>query len=265
MSADTDGGPISPDPPEPVVPSEPAETAEPAADLLPEPDRKHGSFFRELPILILIAFGLALLIKTFLIQAFYIPSESMVPSLNVGDRVLVNKVIYKIRAPRRGEIVVFVGERDERPRSFWTRVRDTLTSGFGGAQPAERDFIKRVIALPGETIQIEKGVVTITPADGGEPFALDEPYIATGRDLTPLPPTPVPAGTFFVMGDNRPNSSDSRGTLGPIERSEIVGRAFVRIWPLRRFKILSRPGYEAASVAALTLWWVRRRRRLAEA
>jgi signal peptidase I len=220
-----------------------------------------ASFFKELPVLILIAFGLALLIKTFLIQAFYIPSESMVPTLQVGDRVLVNKIIYRFREPRRGEIVVFVGERLERgKRGFWTKVRDTITSGFGGAQPAEKDFIKRVIGLPGETLEVRDGTVTITPTGGGTAFTLDEPYVSEQRDPTPFGPFTVPRGQYFVMGDNRPNSADSRGTLGPIRRSEIVGKAFVRIWPLSRFRGLRRPTYTAAALVMLPVALPRRRR-----
>lgn len=222
-------------------------------------EKKHPSFWKELPVLVLIAFGLALLIKTFFIQAFYIPSESMVPTLNIGDRVLVNKIVYKIRAPKRGEVIVFVGERDPRPRSFWQKVRESITGGFGGAQPAERDYIKRVIALPGDTVQIERSVVTITPAGGGRPFTLSEPYIATQKDLTPYGPFTVSKDEFFVLGDNRPNSSDSRTALGPIKRSEIVGRAFVRIWPLSRFRGLGRPGY---AVGGLVLLGLSRWRRL---
>ncbi|MGH2830892.1 MAG: signal peptidase I, partial [Actinomycetota bacterium] len=142
--------------------------------------KKKPSFLKELPVLILIAFGLALLIKTFLIQAFYIPSESMVPTLNIGDRVLVNKVVYKIRDPRRGEVIVFVGQQGPKPkRSFLTRFREALTSGLGGAQPAELDYIKRIVALPGETVEVRPEGVTITPKSGS-PFTLAEPYRAHG-------------------------------------------------------------------------------------
>jgi len=215
---------------------------------------------RELPILILIAFGLALLIKSFLIQAFYIPSESMVPTLNVGDRVLVNKVVYKIRDPRRGEVIVFVGRQDPTPRSFWRRVRDTLTSGLGGKQGPETDFIKRIIGLPGETLQIDAGRVTITPADGGAAFTLDEPYLSEQADRASYGPYTVPKDSYFMMGDNRTNSSDSRTSLGFIERKEIIGRAFVRIWPLRRFHRLTRPTYAMTIGAPILLWTLRRRR-----
>ncbi len=209
-----------------------------------------GRFLKELPILILIAFGLALLIKTFLAQAFFIPSESMVPTLEVDDRVLVNKLVYRFRDPRRGEIVVFVAESDRRERAFWQRVRSFLTEGLGVVRPEEKDFIKRVIGLPGETIEIDReGRVRITPADGGAAFLLEEPYLADERDETPFGPTTVPEDSYFVMGDNRPNSSDSRKLLGPIHRSDIIGKAFIRIWPPGRFGFFRTPSYEEARAA----------------
>lgn len=268
MSSDSDGGTIpsgSPPPnPVPQPPAAPFATdphppieapagaptgPPPGPGAPPAEEKKHGSFIRELPVLILIAFGLALLIKSFLIQAFYIPSESMVPTLNIGDRVLVNKVVYKIRDPRRGEVIVFAGENRGAPRTFWQRVRDTLTSGLGGKQGPEQDYIKRIIGLPGETVQIDAGRVTITKADGST-LTLDEPYLAEQKDTQSYGPYTVPAKSYFVMGDNRANSSDSRSSLGFIEENEIIGRAFVRIWPLRRFHRLNRPSY------ALALPWV---------
>jgi signal peptidase I len=216
----------------------------------PAPPKKKGSggsFLKELPVLIVIAFGLALLIKTFLLQAFFIPSESMVPTLKVGDRVLVNKLVYRIHPPRRGDIIVFI-EQQGPSKSFWGRVRSFLTEGLGVTKPAQRDFIKRVIALPGETIQISKGVVSIT-TKGGKTFSLSEPYLNSDRDLSSYGPFTVPADSYFVMGDNRTNSADSRTALGPIRREVIVGRAFVRIWPLGRFGFFHRPHYAGSSAA----------------
>jgi signal peptidase I len=235
-----------------------------------EPTKKHGgmAFFKELPVLILIAFGLALLIKTFLIQAFYIPSESMVPTLQVRDRVLVNKLVYRFRDPQRGEIIVFVAERGaEPPKSFFRKVVDTLTEGLGARQPAEKDFIKRVIGLPGDTVEMRDGVVTITTKDKKK-LILEERYLSSEKDTNPFGPFTVPPDQYFVMGDNRPNSSDSRFRLGPIKRSDIVGKAFVKVWPLGRAGILRRPKYATPAAtatlvvlpAALAL---RRRRRAA--
>ena len=211
---------------------------------------KHGSFLKELPILIIIAFGLALLIKTFLLQAFYIPSESMVPTLQIGDRVLVNKLVYRIHPPRRGDIIVFI-EHPGPKRSFWGRVRSFLTEGLGVTKPQNKDFIKRVIGLPGERLQITNGVVTIT-GPGGKPFTLDEPYLNKPPDNGSYGPYIVPANKYFVMGDNRGNSQDSRyPSVGFIAKKTIIGRAFIRIWPVGRFGFFHRPKYPTANAAGL--------------
>ena len=233
--------------------------------------KKDGSFLKELPILIIIAFGLALLIKTFLLQAFFIPSESMVPTLKVGDRVLVNKLVYRIHPPRRGDIIVFI-EKSGPPKSFWGRVRSFLTEGLGVTKPASRDFIKRVIGLPGETIQITNGVVNIKTPGGGS-FDLTEPYInQENRDATSYGPFTIPPNSYFVMGDNRANSADSRTSLGPIKKKAIIGRAFIRIWPVGRFGFFHRPKYtnapagavgQMAPVLVLGAAAIRRRRRAA--
>jgi signal peptidase I len=192
------------------------------------------AFFRELPGLILIAFVLALLIKTFLVQAFYIPSQSMEPTLDVGDRVLVNKFIYAFREPRRGEIIVFENPRlDEPDRNPLSALWHWIIEGLGVSTDPEKDFIKRVIALPGETIEVRGGRVFV---DGKR---IDEPYVNEERDRSDYGPFTVPEGHLFVMGDNRPNSQDSRSTLGPIPRDKVVGRAFILIWPPSHFEWLS--------------------------
>jgi signal peptidase I len=211
---------------------------------------KHGSFLKELPILIIIAFGLALLIKTFLLQAFYIPSESMVPTLQIGDRVLVNKLVYRIHPPRRGDIIVFI-EHPGPKRSFWGRVRSFLTEGLGVTKPPSKDFIKRVIGLPGEKLQITDGVVTITEPDG-KSLTLNEPYLNKPLDAGSFGPTTVPADSYFVMGDNRGNSQDSRfSSVGFIAKKTIIGRAFIRIWPIGRIGFFHRPKYPAPNATGL--------------
>jgi signal peptidase I len=236
-----------------------------------EPPKKRSAlaFFKELPVLIVIAFGLALLIKTFLIQAFFIPSESMVPTLEVGDRVLVNKLVYRFREPRRGEVIVFIAERDPAAdrRSFFRKVVDTLTEGLGVTTPGDKDFIKRIIGLPGETLEMKDGIVTITRTDGTK-LTLNEPYLVDDKDTSPFGPFTVPAKTYFVMGDNRPMSADSRTRLGPIKRDDIIGKAFVKVWPPSRVGVLSTPKYRATALSAavvppvfLGVRRVRRRRR----
>jgi signal peptidase I len=216
--------------------------------------RRRGllSFFAELPVLILIAFVLALLLKTFLVQAFFIPSSSMEPTLQIGDRVLVNKVVHHLREPRRGELLVFT-ERGEEPltepdRNAVARLIESLTAGLGLAPPDERDFIKRVIGLPEETVEIRDGTVY---ADGvAVPEAtLTEGGYLSAEDLTDFGPLEIPAGEYFMLGDNRPQSADSRFTLGTIPEEDVVGRAFVVIWPVDRLARLSIPDYRTATLA----------------
>ncbi|MEM9033921.1 MAG: signal peptidase I [Actinomycetota bacterium] len=148
----------------------------------------------------------ALLIKTFLFQAFYIPSSSMEPTLMVGDRVLVNKLAYEFGDVERGDVIVF-----HKP--------DTLpTSDID-------EFIKRVIGLPGDVIEARDGIVFVNGAP------LEEAYLPEGTFTAGLSETVVPADSVFVLGDNRGNSTDSR-VFGAITIDSIVGQAFVRVWPL---------------------------------
>ncbi len=151
----------------------------------------------------------ALIIKTFLFQAFYIPSGSMEETLQVGDRVLVNKLSYQFGDIERGDIIVF-----HKPDN-------------AGESDVD-EFIKRVIGLPGETLRSVDGVVYID----GRP--LEEPYLEPGVLTHQLSEVTVPDGHVFVMGDNRGGSRDSR-YFGPIPVDSIVGEAFVRLWPLGEF------------------------------
>ena|SRR5438128_1439412 len=199
------------------------------------------AFFRELPVLLLIAFVLALLIKSFLIQAFYIPSESMVPTLKVGDRVLVNKLTYRFHSPGRGDIVVF--QDPNAPAVHRSPVSGFLhwvTDGLGLTTSPDKDFIKRVIGLPGDTVEIQRGTVYVNGRALGP-----EPYLSPIADVSCCPGQSwtVPRGDLFVMGDNRTNSSDSRSSLGFIPIDKVVGRAFVIIWPPSRIHWVSTPKY----------------------
>jgi signal peptidase I len=197
------------------------------------------SFLQELPFLLLVAFVLALLIKTFLVQAFYIPSESMDPTLKVGDRVLVNKLTYRFHPPRRGDIIVF---QDPNPtvqehRNPVSGFFHWLGEGLGLSTDPNKDFIKRVIGLPGDTVEVRvvNGVGIVYVND----HPLQEPYLNAIKETRPYPPHVVPANSLFVMGDNRTNSNDSRYGLGFIPESKVVGRAFVIIWPPSRIRWLS--------------------------
>jgi signal peptidase I len=219
-----------------MAPTEEEATRRRAEKPVEKKDERGGwlGFFRELPGLIIIAFVLALLIKTFLVQAFYIPSQSMVPTLRVGDRVLVNKLVYDFGDIRRGDVIVFenptLREEDRGPLgAIW----DWLTEGLGFATEPGKDFIKRVVGLPGETIEVRKGNVFID----GRP--LDEPYVNRLADRSDFPPTVVEEDHVFVMGDNRPNSQDSRSSLGQIPFDKVVGKAFVLLWPPSRIEWLS--------------------------
>lgn len=225
----------------------PATTSAPGASPPPptppesdESDSKKGglSFLVELPLLVLLAFVLAVLLKTFLVQAFYIPSTSMVPTLEVNDRILVNKVVYDVREPRRGEVVVF-HEEGVGPSGISGTLHD-LAAGLGIVPPAQKDFVKRIIGLPGETLEVRDGVVHVDGVELPERTVEEGGYLhSRGRD--DFGPIDVPEGEYFLMGDNRPNSADSRSSLGTIEREELVGRAFVVIWPLGRVGTLPIP------------------------
>lgn len=162
---------------------------------------------------VLVALLAAFLVKTFLFQPFYIPSESMVPTLEVDDRLLVNKLSYKLHDVHRGDIVVF-----ERPPGQL-------------ADSAIKDLVKRVMALPGETVEGKDGRVFVN----GEP--VDEPYLPDGTSTSAFAPVTLGDHQVWVMGDNRSFSSDSR-SFGPIDEDLIEGRAFLRFWPLGNLGLL---------------------------
>ncbi|MDT3443790.1 MULTISPECIES: signal peptidase I [unclassified Pseudofrankia] len=204
-----------------------------------------GSFLRELPVLVLIAFVLALLIKALLVQAFWIPSESMERTLLINDRVLVNKVVYHFRDVHRGDIVVFNGDGTgfqshesviAPPSNGFSRFVRGTQNLLGLGAPSDKDFIKRVIGVGGDTVSCCDSDNRVMV--NGK--ALDEPYVFE-NDFQPFAPVKVPDGRLWVMGDHRGASSDSRAN-GTIPTSAVVGRAFVRVWPLSRFGFLTVPG-----------------------
>ncbi len=188
------------------------------------------AFMRELPVLVIMAFVLALLIKSLLVQAFYIPSGSMEPTLLPGDRVLVNKVVYHFHEPRRGDIVVFENPNPgaEPHRNWISGFLHWLGSGMGFARPADEDFIKRVIGLPRETIELRDGNLYVNGR------LVRQPYLRGPKDTRPYGPITVPPGKLLVLGDNRLNSNDSRFGLGFVPIDKVVGKAFVKIWPPSR-------------------------------
>jgi signal peptidase I len=189
-----------------------------------------AGFWAEVPVLVVAAVVLAVLVKGFLVQAFYIPSRSMEPTLDVGDRVVVNRLSYRLGAPQRGQVVVFLrqtGGRAAAPESPVSWVRRAVAQGLGGAPPGSEDLIKRVVAGPGEVVQGGQGRVWVNGR------ALVEPYLRAGSFTSDFGPLRVPPGHYWVMGDNREDSSDSR-VFGPIPRSALVGRAVGTVWPPQR-------------------------------
>lgn len=211
QSADDLPAPSSPEPAPPAP--------EPAA-LSPEPvsrSRRHSSTRNTLEWVAVIvgAVVVALLIKTFVVQAFRIPSESMVPTLEMGDRVLVNKLSYDAHDLNRGDVIVFT-----RP--------DNLPAGPGEPE----DLIKRVIGLPGDELLTKDGQLYVNGR------LLEEPYLPEGTPTYGIDqPLVVPEGEILVLGDNRENSSDGR-VFGPIPADTVIGRAFMIMWPPGRIGAL---------------------------
>ena len=177
--------------------------------------------------MVAVAIVLAFLVKGLVAQAFFIPSESMYPQLTQGDRVVVSRLAYDVHDPRRGDIIVFDSPEPAAPKSkgsFPGRVIGEVLQAVALKAPDETELIKRVIGLPGETVEARDGVVYV---NGG---ALIEPYLAPGVVTRDFGPTVVPDNELFVMGDNRGNSKDSR-FIGTIPMKNIVGRAIARVWP----------------------------------
>ena len=214
--------------------------AEPGSEDAATQETAEGpGFLRVLPGLIVSAFVIALLLKAFLFQAFFIPSSSMEPTLvGPGDRILVDKIPYYFHDPRRGDIIVFSNPNAPPvDRGVIGGFVHWLGQGLGISSPAEpscgdknpdEDFVKRVIGLPGDIVEGKDGGVFIN----GQRLA--EPYLPQGLKTEPFPALTVFAGKLFVMGDNRGASCDSRLALGQVPISDVIGQAFVIIWPPSR-------------------------------
>jgi signal peptidase I len=192
-----------------------------------EPPRTHWA--KEMGLLIAIALLIVWPVRTFVAQAYYIPSASMTPQLAVNDRVVVSKLAYDLHDPHRGDIVVF----DAPPGLPALQDRSSPLIRFIRRlfQPSTQEYIKRVVALPGERVEARQGRILINGK------RLVEPYLPPGTVTQDFSPRVVPHGRLWVMGDNRSNSEDSR-VFGPIRRSSVVGRAVVRVWPVQRTSFL---------------------------
>lgn len=170
------------------------------------PRRKRRNELLEFLVIFLVAFALVFgFVRPFVLEAFYIPSESMLPTLEVGDRVFVNKLVYSVSEPERGDIVVF--------------------ESVGGG---DETLIKRVVGLPGDTIAVRSGTLYVNGEPQQEPYLSRQPL-----DESFYGPILVPPGDVFVMGDNRANSADSR-VFGSVPKENIKGEAFLRFWPPER-------------------------------
>lgn len=173
-------------------------------------EKRTARGFVEFIVILAVSFALVFgFVRPYVVEAFYIPSESMVPTLMVNDRVLVNKFIYRFTDPVKGDILVFKSVEGD-----------------------DQDLIKRVIGTPGDTIRVQNGRLFVN----GE--LQREPYVNKKMpDRSFFGPETVPPDHVFMMGDNRANSQDSR-FFGPVPYENIEGEAFVLFWPLDRFRIL---------------------------
>jgi len=188
-----------------------------------------GRIAVDLGVLVLAVVVITTGLRTLVAQAFYIPSVSMTPQLEVQDRIVVSKLAYRLHDVRRGDIVVFDAppalEVPKPARSLPKRAVQAALEGVNVVKPTKTEYVKRVVAMPGERLAGRGGNLYV------DDRLLVEPYLHGGLRTEDFGPVAVPQGMLFVMGDNRGASFDSR-RFGPIQRSSVVGRALVKVWPL---------------------------------
>jgi signal peptidase I len=250
--------PVVPDEQPPVVDEPAADTAAPAEDETEAPAkpappirrrRRKRSFWKELPILVAVALILAVVIKTFALQAFFIPSASMENTLDVNDRILINKLVYDFRGIHRGDIVVFDGDGSWDPGTVpstnpLSEFFSNFASMFGFGHPGDI-YVKRVIGLPGDHVACcnAQGRITVNGVPLNESSYLYPGDVPSQSRFNIV----VPPGQLWVMGDHRSVSSDSRDHLGDpgggtVPENAVLGRAFIIIWPPSRWRFLPIPG-----------------------
>jgi signal peptidase I len=196
------------------------------------PRRGHHSLL-ELVVIVIVAIGLALLIQAFLIKPYRIPSESMEPTLDVGQRVLVSRVTYHFSTPDRGDIVVFHPPKGANSNTCGVQKPDDQACPKPTPERDSVNFIKRIVAVPGDTLSIREGHAIVNGVRQKEDFTRP---CAPGTCNFPRP-IKIPAGHFFMMGDNRGASDDSR-FWGPVPQKWFIGQAFFTYWPPKRIGIL---------------------------
>jgi signal peptidase I len=190
--------------------------------------RTRRRFLAELPFLLVAALVLTILVKGFLMQAFFIPSRSMEPTLDVGDRVVVNRLAYRVGDPGHGQVVVFLrptGIDRDQPRGLLSWFRRAVAQGLGGTPPGSEDLIKRVVGVPGDEVEGRDGALW---RNGKR---VEEPYLRRTGFTSDFDPVRIKPDHFWVMGDNREDSADSR-VFGQVHRSALVGRAVFTVWPV---------------------------------
>jgi signal peptidase I len=184
--------------------------------------------------IVAVALGLALLIQAFLVKPFRIPSESMVPTLEVNQRVLVDRVSFRFSDPERGDIVVFKPPRGADLNQCGANHPDNQACPMPTEDKSDTNFIKRVVGEPGDRLSVRRGIVYID----GKP--LDEGYARPSADCATCnleDPITIPPDHYFMMGDNRGESADSR-EWGPVPKKWIIGNAFATYWPPKKIGTL---------------------------
>lgn len=195
-------------------------------EVLPTFGKSFGSFIVEVAKVIIISLAIIIPVRYFLIQPFYVKGASMEPNFHDNEYLIIDELSYRIGSPRRGDVIVLRNPRRE--------------SEF---------FIKRIIGLPGETIVISDGQVTITNDQNPQGWILHEPYLPKSVITSGTSSTPLGDKQYYVLGDNRASSLDSR-VFGPIERREIIGRTWIRAWPPQHLRTFPEVIYPAAQPAS---------------